>query len=51
METTWTFGPAGSPDPGERGVSARQGQPPEVVYGCHLAGHFAYGMHGKALIR
>jgi uncharacterized cupredoxin-like copper-binding protein len=36
VETTWTFGPSGSPD---------------VVYGCHLAGHFPYGMHGKALIR
>ncbi len=36
VETTWTFGPSGSAD---------------VVYGCHLAGHWAYGMHGKALIR
>jgi uncharacterized cupredoxin-like copper-binding protein len=36
VETTWTFGPAGSPD---------------VTYGCHLAGHWTYGMHGKALIR
>lgn len=36
VETTWTFGPPGSPD---------------VTYGCHLAGHWAYGMHGKALIR
>lgn len=36
VETTWTFGPAGNPD---------------VAYGCHLAGHWAYGMHGKALIR
>ena len=36
VETTWTFGPASSPD---------------VAYGCHLAGHWAYGMHGKALIR
>jgi uncharacterized cupredoxin-like copper-binding protein len=23
----------------------------EVAYGCHLAGHWDYGMHGKALIR
>ena len=51
VETTWTFAPAGSPDPGGRGVSPRQGPPSEVVYGCHLAGHFAYGMHGKALLR
>jgi uncharacterized cupredoxin-like copper-binding protein len=36
VETTWTFGPAGSP---------------AVAYGCHLAGHWDYGMHGKALIR
>jgi len=36
VETTWTFGEAGSPD---------------VAYGCHLAGHWDYGMHGKALIR
>ena len=36
VETTWTFGPSGSPP---------------VEYGCHLAGHWAYGMHGKALIR
>ncbi|HZI36776.1 MAG TPA: hypothetical protein VFF24_00615 [Acidimicrobiia bacterium] len=36
METTWTFGPSGSPD---------------VSYGCHLAGHWDYGMHGQALIR
>jgi uncharacterized cupredoxin-like copper-binding protein len=36
VETTWTFGPSGSPD---------------VAYGCHLAGHWDYGMHGKALIR
>ena len=36
VETTWTFGPSGA--------SA-------VEYGCHLAGHWAYGMHGKALIR
>jgi uncharacterized cupredoxin-like copper-binding protein len=35
VETTWTFGPARSPD---------------VTYGCHLAGHWSYGMHGKALI-
>jgi uncharacterized cupredoxin-like copper-binding protein len=35
-ETTWTFGEAGSPD---------------VAYGCHLAGHWDYGMHGKALMR
>jgi uncharacterized cupredoxin-like copper-binding protein len=36
METTWTFGPSGSPP---------------VAYGCHLAGHWAYGMHGLAAIR
>ena len=36
VETTWTFGDAGSPD---------------VAYGCHLAGHWDYGMHGKALFR
>jgi uncharacterized cupredoxin-like copper-binding protein len=36
VETTWTFGEAGSPD---------------VSYGCHIAGHWDYGMHGKALIR
>ena len=36
VETTWTFGPAGSP---------------AVAYGCHLAGHWAYGMHGLATIR
>jgi uncharacterized cupredoxin-like copper-binding protein len=36
VETTWTFGPSGSP---------------AVEYGCHLAGHWDYGMHGKALIR
>ncbi|MEW6476070.1 MAG: cupredoxin domain-containing protein [Actinomycetota bacterium] len=36
VETTWTFGPSGSPD---------------VTYACHLAGHLAYGMHGKARIR
>lgn len=36
VETTWTFGPSGSPD---------------VAYGCHLAGHWDYGMHGKARIR
>jgi uncharacterized cupredoxin-like copper-binding protein len=35
VETMWTFGPAGSA---------------AVQYGCHLAGHWAYGMHGKALI-
>ena len=35
-ETVWTFGPAGSPD---------------VAYGCHLAGHWDYGMHGKARLR
>jgi uncharacterized cupredoxin-like copper-binding protein len=34
--TTWTFGPSGSPD---------------VAYGCHLAGHWDYGMHGLAQIR
>jgi len=36
VETFFTFGPSGS-DP--------------VQYGCHLAGHWTYGMHGKALIR
>ena len=36
VETSWTFGPSGSP---------------AVEYGCHLAGHWAYGMHGRALIR
>ena len=36
VQTTWTFGPSGSPD---------------VAYGCHLAGHWDYGMHGLALIR
>ena len=23
----------------------------EIAYGCHLAGHWAYGMHGLAIIR
>ena len=36
VETTWTFGPSGSP---------------AVAYGCHLAAHWAYGMHGLATIR
>ena len=36
VETTWTFDEAGSP---------------EIAYGCHLDGHWDYGMHGKALIR
>ena len=36
VETTWTFGPSGSP---------------AVAYGCHLAGHWTYGMHGLATIR
>jgi uncharacterized cupredoxin-like copper-binding protein len=36
VATTWTFGPSGSP---------------AVAYGCHLAGHWAYGMHGLATIR
>jgi uncharacterized cupredoxin-like copper-binding protein len=36
VETTWTFGPSGSPS---------------VAYGCHLAGHWDYGMHGLATIR
>jgi uncharacterized cupredoxin-like copper-binding protein len=36
VETWWTFGPSGSP---------------AVAYGCHLAGHWAYGMHGLATIR
>jgi uncharacterized cupredoxin-like copper-binding protein len=36
VETSWTFGPSGSP---------------AVAYGCHLAGHWAYGMHGLATIR
>ena len=35
VETTWTFSPAGGNT---------------VVYGCHLAGHWDYGMHGKALV-
>jgi uncharacterized cupredoxin-like copper-binding protein len=35
VETFWTFGPSGSPS---------------VEYGCHLAGHWTYGMHGKALV-
>ena len=35
VETTWTFPPAG-------GTS--------VAFGCHLAGHWTYGMHGKALV-
>jgi uncharacterized cupredoxin-like copper-binding protein len=34
VETTWTFGPA----------------PGAIAYGCHLAGHWAYGMHGLAVI-
>ena len=36
VETTWTFGPSSAPS---------------VDYGCHLAGHWTYGMHGKALVR
>ena len=36
VETFWTFGPSGSN---------------AVEYGCHLAGHWTYGMHGKAMIR
>jgi uncharacterized cupredoxin-like copper-binding protein len=36
VETSWTFGPSGGSD---------------VAYGCHLAGHWTYGMHGKALVR
>ena len=36
VETTWTFTPAGGNT---------------VQYGCHLAGHWSYGMHGKALVR
>jgi uncharacterized cupredoxin-like copper-binding protein len=36
VETSWTFGPSGSP---------------AVAYGCHLAGHWDYGMHGLATIR
>ena len=53
VETSWTFGPSGSPAPGGRGVSPRQGrrEPPTVAYGCHLAGHWDYGMHGLATIR
>jgi len=56
VETTWTFGESGSPDPGGSGVSPGQtGRPElppgEIAYGCHLAGHWDYGMHGKALIR
>ena len=29
--TTWRFGPAGSP----------------MLFGCHLPGHWAFGMHGS----
>jgi len=36
VETTWTFTPSGGST---------------VEYGCHLAGHWSYGMHGKALVR
>jgi uncharacterized cupredoxin-like copper-binding protein len=36
VETTWTFTPSGGD---------------AVEYGCHLAGHWTYGMHGKALVR
>lgn len=36
VETTWTFTPSGGD---------------AVQYGCHLAGHWTYGMHGKALVR
>lgn len=36
VETTWTFTPSGGD---------------AVQYGCHLAGHWSYGMHGKALVR
>lgn len=36
VETSWTFGPSGSSN---------------VLYGCHLAGHWDYGMHGLATIR
>ena len=35
VETTWTFPPAGGD---------------AVAYGCHLAGHWDYGMHGRALL-
>jgi uncharacterized cupredoxin-like copper-binding protein len=56
VETTWTFGPSGSPAPGGPGVSPGQPERPEmplgeIEYGCHLAGHWPYGMHGKALVR
>jgi uncharacterized cupredoxin-like copper-binding protein len=53
VETTWTFGPSAGPAPGGRGVSPRQGrrEPPTIAYGCHLAGHWDYGMHGLAVIR
>ncbi|HEY0399626.1 MAG TPA: cupredoxin domain-containing protein, partial [Acidimicrobiia bacterium] len=53
VETTWTFGPSGSPAPGGPGASPRQGrrEPPTIAYGCHLAGHWDYGMHGLATIR
>lgn len=36
VETSWTFGPSAGVD---------------VAYGCHLAGHWTYGMQGKALVR
>ena len=55
VETTWTFGQAGSPAPGGPGVSPGQAgrpeMPPEAIaYGCHLQGHWAYGMHDLAII-
>jgi uncharacterized cupredoxin-like copper-binding protein len=53
VETSWTFGPSGAPAPGGRGVSPRQvrREPLTIAYGCHLAGHWDYGMHGLAVIR
>ena len=36
VETTWTFTPSGGN---------------AVEYGCHLTGHWSYGMRGKALVR
>ncbi|HVW34078.1 MAG TPA: hypothetical protein VHL53_16195, partial [Acidimicrobiia bacterium] len=46
VETSWTFGPAGDAAGGATGTSAGT-----VAYGCHLAGHWAYGMHGLALVK
>ena len=53
VETSWTFGPSGTPAPAGRGVSPRQvrREPLTIAYGCHLAGHWDFGMHGLAVIR